>query len=98
MVSLSYSFVYFPPPRQILEDGRLTDSKGRTIDFKNTLLIMTSNVGAKVIEGGGRNFGFFLRPDDDESEQDMSYNRIKTLVSGVRECCGGLHITPFSPI
>ena len=35
---------------QILDDGRLTDSKGRTIDFKNTLIIMTSNIGAKIIE------------------------------------------------
>merc|ERR1712238_132253 len=35
---------------QILDDGRLTDSKGRTIDFKNTLIIMTSNVGSKIIE------------------------------------------------
>ena len=40
---------------QILEDGRLTDAKGRTVDFKNTLLILTSNIGSKVIEkGGGR--------------------------------------------
>ena len=35
---------------QILDDGRLTDSKGRVIDFKNTLIIMTSNIGSKVIE------------------------------------------------
>jgi ATP-dependent Clp protease ATP-binding subunit ClpC len=35
---------------QILDDGRLTDSKGRVIDFKNTLIIMTSNIGAKIIE------------------------------------------------
>lgn len=35
---------------QILEDGRLTDAKGRTVDFKNTLLILTSNIGSKVIE------------------------------------------------
>ena len=35
---------------QILDDGRLTDSKGRTIDFKNTLIIMTSNVGAKILK------------------------------------------------
>ena len=34
---------------QLLEDGRLTDSKGRTVDFKNTLIIMTSNIGSKVI-------------------------------------------------
>jgi len=66
---------------QILEDGRLTDSKGRTVDFKNTLIIMTSNVGASAIEKGGRNFGFFLRPDDEEAEQDMSYGRIKGLVN-----------------
>ncbi|KAL6753774.1 P-loop containing nucleoside triphosphate hydrolase protein [Haematococcus lacustris] len=65
---------------QILEDGRLTDSKGRTVDFKNTLIIMTSNVGSSVIEKGGRNFGFFLRPDDEEAEDDMSYGRIKSLV------------------
>ena len=38
------------------------------MDFKNTLLIMTSNVGASVIEKGGRNFGFFLRPDDEDQE------------------------------
>ncbi len=56
-------------PCQILEDGRLTDSKGRTVDFKNTLIIMTSNVGASVIEKGGRSMGFFLRPDDEDMEQ-----------------------------
>ncbi|RYR19202.1 hypothetical protein Ahy_B03g063911 isoform B [Arachis hypogaea] len=62
---------------QILEDGRLTDSKGRTVDFKNTLLIMTSNVGSSVIEKGGRKIGFDLEYD----EKDSSYNRIKSLVT-----------------
>ncbi|CAN4088690.1 unnamed protein product [Withania somnifera] len=62
---------------QILEDGRLTDSKGRTVDFKNTLLIMTSNVGSSVIEKGGRRIGFEL----DYDEKDSSYNRIKSLVT-----------------
>ncbi|KAL9231573.1 hypothetical protein vseg_006785 [Gypsophila vaccaria] len=62
---------------QILEDGRLTDSKGRTVDFKNTLLIMTSNVGSSVIEKGGRKIGFDL----DYDEKDSSYNRIKSLVT-----------------
>ena len=33
---------------QILDDGRLTDSKGRTVDFKNTIIIMTSNLGATI--------------------------------------------------
>ena len=42
---------------QILEDGRLTDSKGRTVDFRNTILIMTSNVGANLIQKP-RTFGF----------------------------------------
>jgi ATP-dependent Clp protease ATP-binding subunit ClpC len=62
---------------QILEDGRLTDSKGRVVDFKNTLLIMTSNVGSSVIEKGGGGLGFELNAD----AADTSYNRIKTLVN-----------------
>jgi ATP-dependent Clp protease ATP-binding subunit ClpC len=62
---------------QILEDGRLTDSKGRTVDFKNTLLILTSNVGSKVIEKGGGGLGFDLS----ESVADSQYNRIKSLVN-----------------
>merc|ERR1711906_108053 len=48
---------------QIFEDGRLTDSKGRVVDFKNTLLIMTSNIGSKVIEKGGSSIGFELSED-----------------------------------
>ncbi|KAI3836155.1 hypothetical protein MKX03_028134 [Papaver bracteatum] len=63
---------------QILEDGRLTDSKGRTVDFKNTLIIMTSNVGRSVIEKGGRRMGFFDLDYDDE--KGSSYERIKNLV------------------
>ena len=62
---------------QILEDGRLTDSKGRTVDFKNTLLILTSNVGSKVIEKGGGGLGFELS----ENASDTHYNRIKSLVN-----------------
>ena len=62
---------------QIFEDGRLTDSKGRTIDFKNTLLILTSNIGSKVIEKGGGGLGFEL-PEDQSSSQ---YNRIRALVN-----------------
>ncbi|PSO52872.1 MAG: ATP-dependent Clp protease ATP-binding subunit ClpC [Cyanobacteria bacterium QH_8_48_120] len=62
---------------QILEDGRLTDAKGRVVDFKNTLLIMTSNIGSKVIEKGGGGLGFELSEDESESQ----YNRIRTLVN-----------------
>jgi ATP-dependent Clp protease ATP-binding subunit ClpC len=62
---------------QILEDGRLTDAKGRTVDFKNTLLIMTSNIGSKVIEKGGGGLGF----DFSEDQTDAQYNRIRSLVN-----------------
>ncbi len=43
---------------QILDDGRLSDSKGRTVDFKNTIIIMTSNVGAQFIDKSSLTFGF----------------------------------------
>jgi ATP-dependent Clp protease ATP-binding subunit ClpC len=62
---------------QILEDGRLTDAKGRTVDFKNTLLIMTSNIGSKVIEKGGGSLGFEFSSDQNEAQ----YNRIRSLVN-----------------
>ncbi|MDC0832517.1 ATP-dependent Clp protease ATP-binding subunit [Geitlerinema sp. CS-897] len=62
---------------QILEDGRLTDAKGRTVDFKNTLLILTSNIGSKVIEKGGGSLGFEFADDQTEAQ----YNRIRNLVN-----------------
>jgi ATP-dependent Clp protease ATP-binding subunit ClpC len=62
---------------QILEDGRLTDAKGRTVDFKNTLIIMTSNIGSKVIEKGGGGLGF----EFEENAADAQYNRIRNLVN-----------------
>ena len=63
---------------QLLEDGRLTDSKGRTVDFKNTLIIMTSNIGSKVIEKGGGGLGFEF---SGESAEDSQYTRIRSLVN-----------------
>ncbi|WP_287129371.1 ATP-dependent Clp protease ATP-binding subunit [Candidatus Cyanaurora vandensis] len=62
---------------QILEDGRLTDAKGRVVDFKNTLLIMTSNIGSKVIEKGGGKIGFF----DPGKATDQIYQNIRNLVN-----------------
>jgi ATP-dependent Clp protease ATP-binding subunit ClpC len=62
---------------QILEDGRLTDAKGRTVDFKNTLIILTSNIGSKVIEKGGGSLGF----EFDDGKGDAQYNRIRNLVN-----------------
>ena len=43
---------------QILEDGRVTDSQGKTVDFKNTVIIMTSNVGARLITDKQKSLGF----------------------------------------
>ncbi len=58
---------------QILEDGRLTDSKGRVISFKNTIIIMTSNVGARALEKGS-SMGFSMTQVDDK------YKRMKEVV------------------
>jgi ATP-dependent Clp protease ATP-binding subunit ClpC len=66
---------------QILEDGRLTDSKGRTIDFKNTMIIMTSNVGAKAIQqnaASGSGLGF---DSPDEDSGNSQYARMAELVN-----------------
>eukprot|EP00928_Gymnodinium_smaydae_P099825 TRINITY_DN9639_c0_g2_i3.p1 TRINITY_DN9639_c0_g2~~TRINITY_DN9639_c0_g2_i3.p1 ORF type:complete len:286 (-),score=79.21 TRINITY_DN9639_c0_g2_i3:30-887(-) len=65
---------------QVLEDGRLTDSKGRVVSFKNALIIMTSNVGSQVIEKGlkgGGGIGFAGMEDDAET---ATYKRLKSMV------------------
>ncbi len=62
---------------QVLDDGRLSDSTGRVIDFKNTLIIMTSNIGSKVIEKGGGGLGFETTDDLDSAK----YDRIRSLVN-----------------
>lgn len=61
---------------QLLEDGRLTDSRGRTVSFKNTLIIMTSNIGSKVIEKGGGGLGFELA----DSTTNAQYAQIRDRV------------------
>jgi ATP-dependent Clp protease ATP-binding subunit ClpC len=63
---------------QLLEEGRLTDAKGRTVSFKNTLLIMTSNLGSKVIEKGGTGLGF---ETEFGSSEAAAYHRIRTRVN-----------------
>lgn len=60
---------------QILEDGVLTDSNGRKIDFKNSVLIMTSNIGAKLISENKNALGFV-----DSADVNKNVQRIKTLV------------------
>ena len=80
---------------QILDDGRLTDSKGRTIDFKNTVIILTSNIGAKIIEKESGiqskkanksyfdiNADFISSSDQSESDADGEiFKRISFLVN-----------------
>ena len=50
---------------QVMDEGRLTDSLGRRIDFKNTVLIMTSNIGSRQLKDFGGGIGFNTRPADD---------------------------------
>lgn len=62
---------------QILDDGMLTDSQGRRVDFKNCIIIMTSNVGAKLISGSGNALGFSTERGD-----VPSHDRVRELVTG----------------
>lgn len=63
---------------QILEDGILTDAQGRRVDFRNTVIIMTSNLGAKDILNTNSKLGFSGRSDSTDDED--SYKRIKDRV------------------
>ena len=72
---------------QILDDGRLTDGKGRTVDFKNTIIIMTSNIGARMLTSGSRRIGFDFADEKDEDEASReklyggkSYDDAKVVV------------------
>ena len=64
---------------QILDDGILTDSQGRKVDFKNTVIIMTSNVGAKLISGASGSLGF---NSDKDSSGTLSDSKIRDAVMG----------------
>ncbi len=55
---------------QILEDGILTDSQGRRVDFKNTVIIMTSNIGARIITDKKASFGFTTDAESEERLED----------------------------
>ncbi|MDO5718699.1 MAG: ATP-dependent Clp protease ATP-binding subunit [Tissierellia bacterium] len=60
---------------QILDDGRLTDSKGKTVNFKNAIIIMTSNVGADLLEQKGT-LGFTGEDDQEKTEYDRIVNTV----------------------
>mmetsp|Transcript_79905 Transcript_79905/g.205520 ORF Transcript_79905/g.205520 Transcript_79905/m.205520 type:complete len:203 (+) Transcript_79905:2-610(+) len=64
---------------QLLDDGRLTDSKGRTVSFANTLIVLTSNLGSKAVQrgaAGGASLGFGVAG----SQEEASYEIVKELV------------------
>ena len=63
---------------QIMEEGRLTDSFGRHVDFRNVVMIMTSNIGSDLIKGGGPEFG--LRPKGKGAAEERNYQQIKETV------------------
>ncbi|RLT53281.1 MAG: ATP-dependent Clp protease ATP-binding subunit [Chloroflexi bacterium] len=65
---------------QIMEDGRLTDAKGRTVDFRNTIIIMSGNVGAQMIKREAQ-IGFRTLGNDERSEQ-QAYERMREKVLG----------------
>jgi ATP-dependent Clp protease ATP-binding subunit ClpC len=60
---------------QIFDDGHLTDAKGRRVDFRNSIIVMTSNIGAELIKKGGT-MGFTSRSDEAKSKQ-MDYEKMK---------------------
>jgi ATP-dependent Clp protease ATP-binding subunit ClpC len=64
---------------QIMEEGRLTDSFGRHVDFRNVVLIMTSNIGAELIKDGGPQFG--LQPNRKGEKEERTYQTIKSTLT-----------------
>ena len=65
---------------QMMEDGRLTDSQGRVVSFKNTLIVLTSNVGAKMISKGGNTLGFDIDVEPEDGEETAAYKRMRDKV------------------
>jgi len=65
---------------QIFDDGHLTDAKGRRVDFRNSIIVMTSNVGAELIRKG-TTIGFVARSDETKSQEE-AYERMKEKLLG----------------
>ena len=65
---------------QILDDGRITDSQGRTVDFKNTVIVMTSNIGAKALTDAGAKLGVDAGDKKAAEDADKSYEQAKETV------------------
>jgi ATP-dependent Clp protease ATP-binding subunit ClpC len=64
---------------QVLDEGRLTDSLGRNIDFKNTIIIMTSNIGSRQLSDFGRGVGFSTQKTPEEENEQAKYIVQKAL-------------------
>ncbi|SCL28479.1 ATP-dependent Clp protease ATP-binding subunit ClpC [Micromonospora rhizosphaerae] len=70
---------------QVLDDGRLTDSQGRTVNFKNTVLIMTSNLGSELITGAQRTVGFDLaQPGREQEASELRERLLRRLQENFR--------------
>ena len=65
---------------QILDDGRITDSQGRTVDFKNTVIVMTSNIGAKALTAAGATLGFSSEERGSDPDAETAFQRAKDTV------------------
>ena len=70
---------------QVLDDGRLTDSQGRTVDFRNTVIIMTSNLGAKALRKDSPELGFLAAKKADSNTEDVSIVNFKEAKKSVMD-------------
>ena len=70
---------------QVLDDGRLTDSQGRTVDFRNTVIIMTSNLGAKALRKDSPELGFLAAKKADSNTEDVSVINFKEAKKSVMD-------------
>ncbi|ACZ61230.1 ATP-dependent Clp protease ATP-binding subunit [Dehalococcoides mccartyi] len=66
---------------QIFDDGHLTDAKGRRVDFRNTIIIMTSNIGAELIRKGSGTIGFATQTDESKAQQ-TNFEHMKDKLLG----------------
>ena len=65
---------------QILDDGRITDSQGRTVDFKNTVIVMTSNIGARSLTAAGGKLGFSAEERGSDPDAEKKFEAAKEQV------------------
>ena len=70
---------------QILDDGRITDSQGRTVDFKNAVIVMTSNIGAKALTAAGAKLGFSTAEHRDPGAEQAFERARETVMAELRQ-------------